>query len=173
VRGICCLRPGVPGISETIEVRALIDRFLEHSRAFHFANAGKDDVYISSADWMPRNFHRRVETLIPIDDPLLRVRLIEILQLQVVDNAKTWLLQPDGKYARVQLKEGQAPFRAQARFIEMTRDKIKTAEATASGGRFSLSKLTRRVSEERSGEGRAARRRDLRESQGTLKKSSS
>ena len=106
VRGICCLRPGVPGVSETIEVRAIIDRFLEHGRVFHFANGGKDEVYISSADWMPRNFHRRVETLIPIDDPALRARLIEILQLQIADNAKSWLLKPDGKYERVQIKPG-------------------------------------------------------------------
>jgi polyphosphate kinase len=163
VRGICCLRPGVPGISETIEVRALIDRFLEHSRAFHFANGGKDDVYLSSADWMPRNFHRRVETLIPIDDPILRARLIDILQIQVADTAKTWLLQPGGKYVRVQVKEGQAPFRAQARFIEMTRDKIKTAEATATSGRFSLSRLAspRRPPEERPGNDRARRRDGL------------
>ena len=72
VRGICCLRPGVPRVSETIEVRAIIDRFLEHGRVFHFANGGKDEVYIGSADWMPRNFHRRVEAMVPIEDPALR-----------------------------------------------------------------------------------------------------
>ena len=170
VRGICCLRPGVPGVSETIEVRALIDRFLEHSRAFHFANGGKDDVYISSADWMPRNFHRRVETLIPIEDPVLRVRLIEILQLQCADTAKTWLLTPGGKYERVQVKPGQAPFRAQARFIEMTRDRIKTAEASPTNGRFSLSRLasTRKL-DDKSVEGRRARR-DAREAREAAKK---
>jgi polyphosphate kinase len=170
VRGICCLRPGVPGVSETIEVRALIDRFLEHSRAFHFANGGKDDVYISSADWMPRNFHRRVETLIPIEDPALRTRLIEILQLQCADTAKTWLLTPGGKYERVTVKAGQAPFRAQARFIEMTRDRIKTAEASATNGRFSLSRLaSSRKLDEKSVEGRRARR-DAREARDAAKK---
>ena len=112
---------------------------------------------------MPRNFHRRVETLIPIDDPALRARLIEILQLQIADNAKSWLLKPDGKYERVQVKAGQTPFRAQARFIEMTRDRIKTAEASATTGRFSLSRLaSSRKLDEKSGEGRRARR-DARE----------
>ncbi len=167
VRGICCLRPGVPRVSETIEVRAMIDRFLEHGRAFHFVNGGKDEVYISSADWMPRNFHRRVETLIPIEDPVLRARLIEMLQIQCADNAKTWLLQPDGKYERVQPKPGQPIFRAQARFIEMTRDRIKAAEANATTGRFSLSRLaSSRKLDEKSGEGRRARR-DAREAKKT------
>ncbi len=163
VRGICCLRPGVPRVSETIEVRALIDRFLEHGRAFHFVNGGKDEVYFSSADWMPRNFHRRVETLIPVEDPILRARMIEMLQLQCADNVKTWLLKSDGKYERVQLKPGQTPFRAQARLIEMTRDRVKTAEAGATSGRFSLSRLaSSRKLDEKSGEGRRARR-DARE----------
>jgi polyphosphate kinase len=163
VRGICCLRPGVPRVSETIEVRALIDRFLEHGRAFHFVNAGKDEVYLSSADWMPRNFHRRVETLIPVEDPAIRARLIELLQIQCADNVKTWILKPDGKYERVQIKPGQTPFRAQARFIEMTRDRVKTAEAGATSGRFSLSRLaSSRKLDEKSGEGRRARR-DARE----------
>ena len=77
-----CLRPGVPGVSDNIEVRAIIDRYLEHGRVFHFANAGKDEVYIASADWMPRNFHRRVEVMVPIEDPAIRGRLIDILAVQ-------------------------------------------------------------------------------------------
>src|SRR5580658_6186257 len=84
VRGICCLRPGIPKVSETIEVRALIDRFLEHGRIFWFGNGGKDDLYISSADWMPRNFHRRVEVMVPLEDPVLRGRLQEILSTQIL-----------------------------------------------------------------------------------------
>ena len=88
VRGICCLRPGVPKVSETIEVRAIVDRFLEHGRIFHFANGGKDEVYIASADWMPRNFHRRVEVMVPIEDAILRGRLVDILNLSVADNVK-------------------------------------------------------------------------------------
>jgi polyphosphate kinase len=138
VRGICCLRPGVPGVSETIEVRALIDRFLEHGRAFLFANGGRDELYIGSADWMPRNFHRRVEAMLPVEDPAIRARLTDMLDLQIADNVKSWVLKPDGKYERVQPKPGATPMRAQARFIEMTRDRVKAAEASTTGGRFHL-----------------------------------
>jgi polyphosphate kinase len=129
VRGICCLRPGVPKVSETIEVRALVDRFLEHGRVFAFANGGKDDVYIASADWMPRNFHRRVEVMVPIDDPVLRGRLQEVLSIQVNDTAKSWRLQSDGSYVRVTPKPGQPVLRCQQRFMEMTRDKVKVSDA--------------------------------------------
>ncbi|HEX7603017.1 MAG TPA: polyphosphate kinase 1, partial [Polyangiaceae bacterium] len=83
VRGICCLRPGVPGVSENIEVHAIVDRFLEHGRVFSFANGGKEEVFIASADWMPRNFHRRVEVMVPIEDPVQKTRLNEILQIQI------------------------------------------------------------------------------------------
>jgi polyphosphate kinase len=159
VRGICCLRPGVPRVSEHIEVRAMIDRFLEHGRAFHFFNGGKDEVYISSADWMPRNFHRRVETLIPLEDPVIRARLIELLQIQAQDTAKTWLLKSDGKYERVQPKAGQAPFRAQARFIELARDRVKAAEAHATGARFPLTRFAgARPATDDKAEGRRIRR---------------
>jgi polyphosphate kinase len=139
VRGICCLKPGVPRVSETIEVQALVDRFLEHGRIFHFANGGKDEVYFSSADWMPRNFHRRVEVMVPVEDPALRARLIEMLAVSMNDNVKSWRLLPDGSYARVQPKAGAPLVRSQARFIEMTRDKVKGAEVAVSGaGRFQL-----------------------------------
>jgi polyphosphate kinase len=138
VRGICGLRPGVPRVSETIEVRALIDRFLEHGRAFCFANGGKDEIYVGSADWMPRNFHRRVEAMLPIEDPAIRARLTDILDMQIADNAKSWVLQPDGKYERVQPKTGAPLVRCQAKFIEMTRDRVKAAEASATSGRFHL-----------------------------------
>jgi polyphosphate kinase len=126
----------VPRVSENIEVRALIDRFLEHGRAFHFVNGGKDEVYMASADWMPRNFHRRVEAMIPIEDPLIRTRLIEILQLQIDDDVKNWLLRRDGTYERVIAKPGATPVRSQARFIEMTRDRVKVFEAAAPSARF-------------------------------------
>ncbi len=138
VRGICCLRPGVPGVSENIEVRAIVDRFLEHGRLFHFSNAGKDDVYLASADWMPRNFHRRVEVMVPVEDPTLRARLLETLSISVNDNVKSWRLLPDGTYARVQPKAGAPLVRSQARFIEMTREKAKGVEASGSSGRFHL-----------------------------------
>jgi polyphosphate kinase len=150
-------------VSENIEVRAMIDRFLEHGRAFHFANGGKDEVYISSADWMPRNFHRRVETLIPLEDPVIRARLIELLQIQALDTAKTWLLKSDGKYERVQLKAGQAPFRAQARFIELARDRVKAAEARSASARFPLARFAgARPKTDDKPEGRRIRR-ELRE----------
>jgi polyphosphate kinase len=139
VRGICCLRPGVPRVSETIEVRAVVDRFLEHGRVFHFANGGKDDVYLASADWMPRNFHRRVEVMVPLEDAALRARLIEILTVAANDNVKSWRLGTDGSYTRAQPKAGAPPLRSQMRFIEMTRDKVKAAEAAGAGsGRFHL-----------------------------------
>jgi polyphosphate kinase len=159
IRGICCLRPGVPGVSETIEVHALIDRFLEHGRAFHFTNGGTDEVYISSADWMPRNFHRRVEALIPLEDPVIRAHMLEILQIQVADTAKSWQLQSNGKYERVQQKT-QPPLRAQARFIELTRDRVRAAEAGATSGRFYLSRQapSRVKVDDKSSEGRRARR---------------
>jgi polyphosphate kinase len=131
VRGVCCLRPGVPGVSENIQVRAIIDRFLEHSRILHFANAGKDEVYISSADWMPRNFHRRVEVMVPIEDASLRARLIEILSIQWADNVKAWMLAPNGAYSRVQPRPGAPLVRSQQRFMELTRDKVKVADQAA------------------------------------------
>jgi polyphosphate kinase len=141
VRGICCLRPGVPGVSETIEVRALVDRFLEHGRAFHFTNGGRDEVYLASADWMPRNFHRRVEAMFPVEDPAIRARLIDILQIQCADNVKSWALRPDGKYERVSAKAGSAIVRSQARFIEMTRDRLKAADGVATSRRVHLHSL--------------------------------
>src|SRR6185312_9718250 len=85
VRGICCLRPGLPGLSERIHVRAIIDRFLEHERVFRFANGGNEEVYLSSADWMPRNFHRRVEVLIPLLDPAVRDRVVASLEILFTD----------------------------------------------------------------------------------------
>jgi polyphosphate kinase len=138
IRGICCLRPGVPGVSDAIEVRALIDRFLEHGRVFHLANGGNDEVYVSSADWMPRNFHRRVEVMLAIDDPGLRQRLVEVMQLQIADNVKSWRLLSDGTYERIQPKPGAPAVRCQAKFIEMTRDRVKAAESTVTSGRFHL-----------------------------------
>jgi polyphosphate kinase len=158
VRGVCCLRPGVPRVSETIEVRAIIDRFLEHGRVFHFGNGGKDEVYISSADWMPRNFHRRVEAMVPVDEAVLKQRLIDILQLQLTDNVKAWSLRADGKYERVQPKPGAPFLRSQSKFIEMTRDRVKSAEAAATSGRFSLSALTRPKVDTHLTEGRRPRR---------------
>ncbi len=101
VRGICCLRPGVPGVSETIRVRSIIGRYLEHSRIFYVANGGSPEVFLASADWMPRNFDRRVEVLFPVEDKELKKRLIdEILAVTLLDDAKARILQSDGTYVR-------------------------------------------------------------------------
>lgn len=101
VRGVCSLRPGVPGVSENIEVRSVLGRFLEHSRVFYFGNDGKPECYLSSADWMPRNFFRRVEVAFPIKNPKLRDRVAEeSLFAYLRDNATAWVLQADGSYRR-------------------------------------------------------------------------
>jgi polyphosphate kinase len=101
VRGMCALRPGVRGVSDRIRVRSIVGRFLEHSRIYYFLNAGEEEVYVGSADWMPRNLYERVEVLTPIRDPLHRERIHrEILQAYLADNMKTRFLQKDGSYAR-------------------------------------------------------------------------
>ncbi len=131
IRGICCLRPGVPRVSDNIEVRAIIDRFLEHGRVFSFSNGGKEELYIASADWMPRNFHRRVEVMVPVEDPILRGRLNDIMTVSLADNVKSWTLQSDGSYVRTQPTPGAPLLRSQQHFIDQTRSKVKSAEATA------------------------------------------
>jgi polyphosphate kinase len=138
VRGVCGLRPQVPGVSERIQVRALIDRFLEHSRVVCFKNGGQDEVFISSADWMPRNFHRRVEVMVPIVDPEIKTRLMnEVIAISRSDNVKSWTLRPDGSYARVTPAAGETPIRAQSRFIELARERVKEGEAhIRSSGRY-------------------------------------
>ncbi len=110
VRGICCLRPGVPGLSEKIRVVSVVDRFLEHTRAFAFGVGPQTDVFMSSADWMPRNFHRRVEVMAPIEDPQLKQRVLdEVLGLGLRDNVKARQLESDGTYVPVPLQlDGQA-----------------------------------------------------------------
>ena len=101
IRGICCLRPGVPGISDNIRVRSIIGRFLEHTRIFYFQNGGKEEIFGSSADWMDRNLHSRVETCFPIEDKKLRERMIRELGYYLDDNLQAWQLQADGDYVRV------------------------------------------------------------------------
>lgn len=109
VRGMCTLRPGVNGLSDNIRVRSIIGRQLEHSRIFYFYNSGREDTYISSADWMGRNFFRRIEIATPILDPTLKARVIrEGLTLALADNTKAWQMQPDGSYIRVQAADGEA-----------------------------------------------------------------
>ncbi|WP_233261423.1 polyphosphate kinase 1 [Vitiosangium sp. GDMCC 1.1324] len=132
VRGICCLRPGVPGVSERIRVASVVDRFLEHSRVFAFGAGSHPEVWMSSADWMPRNFLRRVEVMFPVEDPAIRQRLLdEVLGVALKDNVKARRLQVDGSYVPVS-KDGTA-VRSQAVLMEMARrnnhQDIKSLEA--------------------------------------------
>ena len=109
VRGICCLRPGVPGVSENIRVISIVDRFLEHSRIFYFQNGDKPEVFLSSADWMPRNFRRRVEVMFPIEDPGSRTGSSTASSASSCsDNVKARVLQPDGTYRRVHARARRA-----------------------------------------------------------------
>jgi polyphosphate kinase len=122
IRGICCLVPGVPGVSDNIRVISVIDRFLEHARIFAFDNGGNPEVFVSSGDWMPRNFLRRMEATFPILEPALRDRVLkEILATSLSDNVKGWRLQPDGSYKRRKAGEGKVSVRSQERFIEIAR----------------------------------------------------
>lgn len=119
VRGMCELRPGIPGVSETIRVRSIVGRFLEHSRIFGFANGGKREVFMGSADWMGRNLDRRVETIVPILDPTIRDYIYdEILDVMESDTRKTRWLRADGSYVRRSVPPGEAPFDAQAALLE-------------------------------------------------------
>jgi polyphosphate kinase len=118
VRGICSLRPGVPGLSETIKVISIVGRFLEHSRVFYFQNGGEEEVYIGSADWMLRNLDRRVELLAPIDDPRLKRFLRdELLDAYLRDNVKARLLLPDGAYLRVKGSNNSPAFDSQKHLL--------------------------------------------------------
>jgi polyphosphate kinase len=120
VRGVCALRPGVPGVSENIRVRSIIGRFLEHARVFWFANDGDEALYLSSADWMGRNFFNRVEACAPVEDRRLRARVLnECLMAQLSDNTSAWILQPDGRWERVQPDEGVLPRNAQRELLEL------------------------------------------------------
>jgi polyphosphate kinase len=114
VRGMCSLRPGVPGISDNIVVRSVVGRLLEHTRVFYFENGGDDEVYISSADWMPRNLYERVEVLCPVLDPNLKQRVkSEILAAYLADNVKARFLDRNGHYVRPARKRGEPAFSAQ------------------------------------------------------------
>ena len=123
VRGICCLRPGIPGTSDNIRVVSILDRFLEHSRIYYFHNGGNPEIYSGSADWMPRNFKKRAEILYPIEDTELKTRIIdEILMTYLNDNVKARSMQPDGSYVRVKAKEGGKLTRSQSALIAIARE---------------------------------------------------
>jgi polyphosphate kinase len=118
IRGMCCLRPGVEGVSENIRVRSIIGRFLEHSRVYYFLNNGKDEIYAGSADLMERNLLRRVETAFPIETSKLKERMKSELEVYMLDNCQAWDLQPDGSYIRAQPAEGEDMVKAQAILLE-------------------------------------------------------
>jgi len=119
VRGICCLRPGVPGLSSRIRVISIVDRYLEHARIFYFENAGSAEYLLASADWMPRNLDRRVEIAFPVLDPSLQLRVREILDIQLADTVKARRLRPDGSSERIPAAGGRA-LRSQQRLYEAT-----------------------------------------------------
>jgi polyphosphate kinase len=119
VRGICCLRPGVSGVSENITVTSIVGRFLEHPRIFYFRNGGDEEVLLGSADLMPRNLNRRVEQLFPVDDDhLLQALRDEILNVHLKDNVQARRLLPDGAYERVHPQDGEKPLDSQLWMIE-------------------------------------------------------
>ncbi len=124
VRGICCLRPGLQGISENIRVLSIVDKFLEHSRIFYYLNGDSPEVYLSSADWMPRNFRRRVETMFPVEDPRLHHRIVDgILGVVLSDNIKARYLQADGTYTRTNpARRGGQVVRSQVEFQNMAKE---------------------------------------------------
>ncbi len=120
VRGVCCLRPGIPGLSENISVVSIVDRFLEHARIFSFYQGGEELVFISSADWMPRNLDRRVELLVPVEDDACRKRLVMILETCFKDTVSSWKLQQDGSYAPLSPSGRRAGLRSQEEFHRQT-----------------------------------------------------
>jgi polyphosphate kinase len=133
VRGICCLRPGVPGVSDNIRVISIVGRFLEHSRAFWFLNGGDEEVYIGSADWMPRNLDRRIEAVAPVDDPRHRATIREQLELMWRDNRQAWELDAEGSYTQRHAGEGEAEVATHRDLVERYREASRPAiEAPAS-----------------------------------------
>jgi polyphosphate kinase len=120
VRGTCCLRPGVPGLSENIRAVSILDRFLEHARIYHFANDGQPETLLASADLMPRNLDHRVELAFPLDDPVLAAQVVEMLELQLRDTLKGRVLGPEGDVLRRGLDDQDPPLRSQLRIYEHT-----------------------------------------------------
>ena len=119
VRGVCCLRPGIPGISETIKVRSIVGQFLEHSRLYYFENGGAPEVYIGSADLMERNLDRRVEVLCTVIDPAMRQMLRDaVLEVLLSDTDRAWMLRTDGVYERATAPEGVPPLNSQRFLLE-------------------------------------------------------
>ncbi len=130
VRGICGLRPGLPGISENIRVTSIVDRFLEHSRLYVFSPDDEAQIYLSSADWMPRNFHRRVEVMFPVEDPGLKRRILkEVIPTYLRDNTRARRLESDGSYTRIRPQPGETAHRSQEEFLSIRAGHVPAAVA--------------------------------------------
>lgn len=128
VRGICCLKTGIPGISENITVRSIVGNFLEHSRIFYFYSDGHEEIFMGSADWMPRNLDKRVEIVFPVEDEKLKEEVKHILEMQLADNVKAHVLQPDGKYEKID-KRGKVLLSSQDYFCEEAWEQAKLPES--------------------------------------------
>ena len=125
VRGICCLIPQLDGVSENITVRSIVGTFLEHSRIFYFENGGNPEIYMASADWMSRNLDRRVEIMFPVEDARLKKEVKHILDVQLADNVKAQLMQPDGSYRKIKNAPDMPQVEAQQVFCEEAQEKAK------------------------------------------------
>ena len=142
IRGICCLRPKIPGLSENIRVISIVGRFLEHSRIYYFENGGDHEIFLASADWMPRNFYRRVEIAFPIDAPALRAEISnEILPRFLTDYGKARELQPDGTYVRLKAEKGAPRSQAQLQFREISRQAGKKQAEKQRAAKLRLSPI--------------------------------
>jgi len=137
VRGICCLRTGIPEISDNITVRSIVGNFLEHARIFYFYNNGEEEVYMASADWMPRNLDKRVEIMFPVEDEQLRAEALNILEIQLADTLKAHVMQKDGSYAKID-KRGKKLLSAQEYFCEQA---IKLAKKEEKGRKKEAKKI--------------------------------
>ena len=127
IRGICCLKVGIKGVSENISVRSIVGNFLEHSRIFYFENDGNCEIYMGSADWMPRNLDRRVEILFPIEDEDIQARIHEILEIQLKDTIRASQMNSDGTYERID-RRGKVLLCAQDYFTEEAKEYLKKIE---------------------------------------------
>src|SRR5207249_3130819 len=143
VRGLCCLRAGVKDLSENITVRSIVDRFLEHSRIYYFENACQPQVFVASADWLPRSFYRRIELAFSIEDGVLRERIIrEILAVSLADNVKARFLQSDGSYERAKPARRQKARRSQFQFMALAESAAEAPREQVDGhARFPQVKL--------------------------------
>ncbi|RHO32091.1 RNA degradosome polyphosphate kinase [Roseburia sp. AM16-25] len=135
IRGICCLRTGIPGVSEHIHVTSIVGTFLEHSRIFYFYNNGQEDIYMGSADWMPRNLDRRVEIVFPVEDDVIKDRIKHILDVLLRDNLKAYAMLPDGTYAKMS-RRGKQAIGAQMTFCREAMEGAKEETTVWKGRRF-------------------------------------